>query len=83
MIISHCVFLDLCIWCAMDKYSRKKGVAHLHSSVYTWQCSESHVYIFLVLKDDDIDEDVMHRISAGWLKWRQASGVLYDIRDAN
>ena len=24
-------------------------------------------------KDGDIDEDVRHRISAGWLKWCQAS----------
>ena len=24
------------------------------------------------------DEDVRHRISVGWLKWRQASGVLCD-----
>jgi hypothetical protein len=31
-------------------------------------------------KDGDIDEDVRHRISAGWLKWRQASGVLCDKR---
>ncbi|PUZ56824.1 hypothetical protein GQ55_5G367400 [Panicum hallii var. hallii] len=30
------------------------------------------------VKDGDIDEDVRHRISAGWLKWRQASGVLCD-----
>ena len=29
-------------------------------------------------KDGDIDEDVRHRISAGWLKWRQASGILCD-----
>jgi hypothetical protein len=29
-------------------------------------------------KDGDIDEDVRHRISTGWLKWRQASGVLCD-----
>ena len=27
-------------------------------------------------KDGDIDEDVRHRISASWLKWRQASGIL-------
>jgi hypothetical protein len=32
----------------------------------------------MLQKDGDIDEDVRYRISAGWLKWRQASGVLYD-----
>jgi hypothetical protein len=31
-------------------------------------------------RDGDIFEDVKHRISAGWLKWRQASGVLCDKR---
>ena len=29
-------------------------------------------------KDGDIGEDVRHRISAGWLKWWQASGNLCD-----
>jgi hypothetical protein len=29
-------------------------------------------------KNGDIDEDVRHRISTGWLKWRQASGILCD-----
>jgi hypothetical protein len=32
----------------------------------------------ILQKDGDIDEDVRHRILAGWLKWRQASGVLCD-----
>ncbi|PUZ71998.1 hypothetical protein GQ55_2G358100 [Panicum hallii var. hallii] len=32
----------------------------------------------MLQKDGDIDEDVRHRISAGWLKWRQASGVHCD-----
>jgi hypothetical protein len=32
----------------------------------------------MLQKDGDIDEGVRHRISAGWLKWRQASGVLCD-----
>jgi hypothetical protein len=41
--------------------------------------------IFLYLgsmlqRDGDIDEDVSHRIKAGWMKWRQASGVLCDKR---
>ena len=34
----------------------------------------------MLQKDGDIDEDVRHRISAGWLKCRQASGVLCDRR---
>jgi hypothetical protein len=38
-------------------------------------------YLGSVLQNDgDIDEDVRHRISAGWLKWRQASGILCDKR---
>ncbi|PVH64663.1 hypothetical protein PAHAL_2G327100 [Panicum hallii] len=32
----------------------------------------------ILQKDGDVDEDVRHRISAGWLKWRQTSGVLCD-----
>ena len=32
----------------------------------------------MLLREGDIDEDVNHRIKAGWMKWRQASGVLCD-----
>ena len=40
-------------------------------------------YLGSVLQNDgDIDEDVRHKISAGWLKWRQASGILCDKRVA-
>jgi hypothetical protein len=40
---------------------------------------ETFRYLRSILqKDGEIDEDVRHRISAGWLKWRQASGVLCD-----
>ena len=28
------------------------------------------------MRDGDIDADVSHRIKAGWIKWRQASGIL-------
>ncbi|KAG2658209.1 hypothetical protein PVAP13_1KG266040 [Panicum virgatum] len=38
-------------------------------------------YLASVLqKDGDIDEDVRHRISAGWLKWRQVFGIICDKR---
>ena len=32
----------------------------------------------VIQKDGKIHEDVMHRIKTGWLKWRNASGVLCD-----
>ena len=34
----------------------------------------------MLQRDGDIDKDVSHRIKAGWMKWRQASGVLCDKR---
>jgi hypothetical protein len=34
----------------------------------------------MLQKNGDIDEDVSHRIKAGWLKWRQTSAVLCDPR---
>jgi hypothetical protein len=34
----------------------------------------------MLQKNGDIDEDLSHRIKTGWLKWRQASGVLCDPR---
>jgi hypothetical protein len=34
----------------------------------------------MLQKNGDIDEDVSHRIKVGWLKWRQASDVLCDLR---
>jgi hypothetical protein len=34
-------------------------------------------YLRSMLKNDgNIDEDVSHRIKAGWFKWHQVSGVL-------
>ena len=32
----------------------------------------------IIQKDEEIDSDVNYRIQAGWLKWRRATGVLYD-----
>jgi hypothetical protein len=32
----------------------------------------------MLQRDGDIDEDVSHRIKAGWMKWCQVSGVLCD-----
>jgi hypothetical protein len=34
----------------------------------------------MLQRDGDIDEDVSHRIKAGWMKWRHASGILCDNR---
>jgi hypothetical protein len=32
----------------------------------------------MLQRDGDIDEDVSHRIKAGWMKWCQAFGILCD-----
>ena len=32
----------------------------------------------IIQKDGETDSDVNHRIQAGWLKWRNATGVLCD-----
>ena len=32
----------------------------------------------IVQSDGEINDDIMHRIQAGWLKWRKASGVICD-----
>ena len=34
----------------------------------------------MLQRDGDIDADDSHRIKAGWIKWRQASGILCDKR---
>jgi hypothetical protein len=34
----------------------------------------------MLQKDGDIDTDICYRIKAGWIKWCQASGILYDKR---
>jgi hypothetical protein len=36
----------------------------------------------MLQKDGHIDADVFHRIKAGWMKWRQASGILC-VEDMN
>ncbi|XP_057532968.1 uncharacterized protein LOC130810861 [Amaranthus tricolor] len=38
-------------------------------------------YLELIIqRDGEIDGDVNHRIQAGWLKWRAATAVLYDMK---
>jgi hypothetical protein len=37
----------------------------------------------MLQSDGEIDEDVSHRIRAGWVKWRQTYGVLYDKKVPN
>jgi hypothetical protein len=34
----------------------------------------------MLQKNENIDEDVSHRIKVGWLKWYQTSVILCDLR---
>ena len=43
--------------------------------------SESFWYLgSIIYKDEDIEEDVNHRITVKWMKWRSTLGVLCDHR---
>jgi hypothetical protein len=63
--------------CDFSMTGHEGGVVSLDGQVVAKK--ETFKYLGSMLqKDGDIDEDVRHRISVGWLKWRQASGVLCD-----
>jgi hypothetical protein len=63
--------------CDFSMTEHEDGVVSLDRQVVAKK--ETFRYLGSMLqKDGDIDEDVRHRISADWLKWRQASGVLCD-----
>ena len=34
----------------------------------------------MLQRDRDIDADISHRIKVEWIKWQQASSILYDKR---
>ncbi|PHU27172.1 hypothetical protein BC332_05504 [Capsicum chinense] len=59
-------------------HSQEDGVVvKLDSKVI--QKRESFKYLgSMIQSNGEIDEDLTHRIGAGWLKWRLASGVLCD-----
>jgi hypothetical protein len=45
-----------------------------------FSCAISFYLGSMLQKNGDIDEDVSYRIKADWLKWRQASDILCDLR---
>ncbi|VAH91591.1 unnamed protein product [Triticum turgidum subsp. durum] len=53
------------------RLSRTK-IKYMMCGFSTTRCEEE--------EDGGIDEDVNHRIKVGWMKWRQASGILCDKR---
>ena len=67
------------IRCDFDSTTREEKDISLEGQVVSRK--DTFRYLGSMLqRDGDIDEDVSHRIKAGWMKWRQASGVLCDKR---
>jgi hypothetical protein len=65
--------------CDFSAATQKEGDVRLDCQVVSKK--DTFRYLGSMLqKNGDIDEDVSHRIKAGWLKWRQASDVLCDHR---
>ncbi|KAF3666218.1 hypothetical protein FXO37_10691 [Capsicum annuum] len=60
-----------------DLRQENEVVARLDSQVVCKR--DSFKYLgFMIQGNGEIDEDVSHRIGAGWMKWKIASGVLCD-----
>jgi hypothetical protein len=65
--------------CDFSATTQKEGDVRLDGQVVPKK--DTFRYLGSMLqKDEDIDEDVRHRIKAGWLKWHQASSVSCDPR---
>jgi hypothetical protein len=65
--------------CDFSATTQEEGDVRLNGQVVPKK--DTFRYMGLMLqKDGDINEDLSHRIKAGWLKWCQASGVLCDPR---
>jgi hypothetical protein len=65
--------------CDFSATTQEEGDVRLDGQVI----SKKDIFHYLgsmLQMNGDIDEDVSHRIKAGWLKWRQASGVLCNPR---
>nr|XP_018632584.1 uncharacterized protein LOC104114455 [Nicotiana tomentosiformis] len=68
-----------------DDFGKEKGVGTHEAEVdvkldtQVIPKRDSFKYLGSIIQSNwEIDEDVTHRIGTGWLKWRLASGVLYD-----
>jgi hypothetical protein len=65
--------------CDFGNATHEEGEVSLEGQVVPKK--DTFCYLGSILqKDGDIDADVCHRIKAGWMKWRQASGILCDKR---
>jgi hypothetical protein len=65
--------------CDFSATIQEKGDARLDGQVVPKK-DTIHYLGSMLQKNGVIDEDVSHRIKAGWLKWRRASDVLCDPR---
>jgi hypothetical protein len=67
------------IKCDFSATTQEEGDVRLDGQVVSKK--DTFRYLGSMLqKDGDIDEYLSHRIKASWLKWRQVSGILCDLR---
>jgi hypothetical protein len=65
--------------CDFSATTQEEGDVRLDGQVVPKK-NTFHYLGSMLQKNGNIDEDVSHRIKAGWLKWRQASDILCDPR---
>jgi hypothetical protein len=65
--------------CDCDTTTHEEGYVSLEGQLVPRMDSFQYLRSMLE-RDEDIDENVSHRIKVGWIKWHQTSGILYDKR---
>ncbi|KAF3628092.1 putative pre-mRNA-processing factor 6-like [Capsicum annuum] len=64
--------------CKFNDVRRENEVVVKLEAQEVWKRDKFKYFGSVIQSNGEIDEDVSHRIGAGWLKWKLASGVLCD-----
>lgn len=66
------------LWCNFSGEANEEGVEVLIGDRIVPRTDKFKYLGSIIQKEGEIEDDVTHRIKAGWLRWRAASGVMCD-----
>ncbi|KAL6563417.1 hypothetical protein OROGR_002376 [Orobanche gracilis] len=66
------------LWCNFSGETNEEGVEVMISDQIVPRTDKFKYLGSIIQKEGEFEDDVIHRIKAGWLRWRAAIGVLCD-----